>query len=417
MLGGAPAVEISGLTLRDAARGIANYGQLTVSDSRIVDNSTTPESGFAGGGILNYGTLTVQRSTIAGNESEVGGGIYGHGGASTTILDSTLSDNFAGDSGGGIYTIGELTVVNSTISGNRAIGDGGGIADFTGDRVALTNVTVVFNQADADGDGAGTGGGLRGSGDTVLHNSIVVGNTRGNGNSPSDYAGSIDLSSSFNLFGSLGGFQGGEPDTALGNLYYSADPRLGPLADNGGPTQTHALLGGSPAIEAGSSLRAVGPAGAPLLTDQRGAGYPRRAGSTVDIGAYEVAAANPTTFTVTTLLDEDDGGLGLGTGDSLREVMRAANDNVGSDTIAFALPAGSTISLSAGPLPILVDDVTISGPGANELSIGENPEVTIFQIGVLGGAPEVEISGLTLRGAAQGDCELRPADGARQPDC
>ena len=192
-----------------AARGIANYGQLTVSDSRIVDNSTTPESGFAGGGILNYGTLTVHRSTIAGNESEVGGGIYGHGGASTTILDSTLSDNFAGDGGGGIYTIGELTIVNSTISGNRAIGDGGGIADFTGDRIALTNVTVVFNQADADGDGAGTGGGLRGSGDALLHNSIVVGNVRGSGNSPSDYAGSIDVSSSFNLFGSLGGFQGG----------------------------------------------------------------------------------------------------------------------------------------------------------------------------------------------------------------
>ena len=92
----------------------------------------------------------------------------------------------------------------------------------------------------------------------------------------------------------------------------------------------------------------------------------------------------PSDLLVTTAVDEDDGGLGLGQGDSLRETIAAANAFPDHNTIAFALPAGSTISLSAGPLPVLVDDVTILGPGAHELSIGENPGVTIFQIGVLG---------------------------------
>ena len=373
-------------------RGIANYGQLTVRDSRIVDNTTTSASGFAGGGILNYGTLTVQRSTIAGNETDVGGGIYGHGGASTTILDSTLSDNFARDSGGGIYTIGELTVVNSTLSGNRAIGDGGGIADFTGDRIALTNVTVVFNQADADGDGVGTGGGLRVSGDTVLHNSIVAGNTRGTGSAGNEINGVVHASSSHNLIGTfLTSSDAGGMSPANGNLYVGNDVHLGPLADNGGQTKTHALLPRSSAIDAGSNLQAVL---ANLTTDQRGENRYRDGGSGslhVDIGAYE-AVDQPKVFVVTTELDEDDGGLGLGQGDSLREVIQAANENVGADTIVFNLPAQTVVTIAAG-LPAITDELVLRGPGTNALIVQSS---AAFR--TIGNDSTLEVSGLSFQG-------------------
>ena len=179
------------------------------------------------------------------------------------------------------------------------------------------------------------------------------------------------------------------------------DPGLGPLADHGGPTATHALLGRSLASMPGRisgrkywgchSIRA----GEPRVQDGW-SGMPQ-----VDIGAYEATPA-PHTYVVTTALDEDNGTLGAGQGDSLREVLEAANDNVGADRIEFDLPPNALITLAAGQLPAIVDNLTIVGPGAKQLAIGNDPDATVLVIGTPARAPDVEVSGVTLRGGRRG---------------
>ena len=357
-----------------------------------------------GGGIENAGTLTLVRSTLANNQGLSGGGLNNLLSGQATIIDSTLSSNSAG-SGGGILNRGELTIVNSTLSGNAARDSGGGARHVSG-TMSLTNVTITNNRADSDGNGLGGGGGLSaGNADVTLHNTIVADNYRGTGTTGDEVEGTLDPGSSFNLIGSFASnsSDSGGISPSNGNRFQADDLRLAPLADNGGPTPTHALRGGSPALDAGGNLPAVL---ANLAADQRGVNRFRDGGSgtsRVDIGAYEAVAA-PTTFTVTTIEDEDDGGLASGVGNSLREVLRAANDNVGADTIEFSLPASSTITLTRGGLPTVAEDLTILGPGADQLQIaggGERPAV-MLSIGNVNLRPTVELAGLTLRGAETG---------------
>jgi hypothetical protein len=304
--------QISGLTIANGRApngasgenggGISSSGILTLTDSAV--NSSQAGNGASGtggngGGIYNDGTLTVANSTIGGNQSGIGNGGVGFGGgiynASTlTVRNSTISGNqtTAGDAGngpgGGIYNAGTLIGTNSTISGNSAQGDGGGIG-YAGNGT-LTNVTITNNRADAADLGAGTGGGiLRSSGTLTLHNTIVAGNFSGSGAIAGDISGTVDAASSFNLLGTGG--SGGLSNNVNGNLISVVDARLGTLADNGGPTQTQALLAGSPALDAGSNTQA-GNAG--LTTDQRATVFARVVDgpdadttATVDIGAFE----------------------------------------------------------------------------------------------------------------------------------
>jgi hypothetical protein len=191
------------------------------------------------------------------------------GGAVATLERVALIRNEAGTVGGGLISAtGTLDVTNATFSGNAADDTGGGLF-IQGGTTNLYNVTVTGNVADADAEGSGQGGGVARTGGTVtIRNSIVAGNIDTGGQAP-DCIGPIG-SGGNNIIGNTTGCTFAATTGDLPNV----DPMLGPLADNGGPTQTHALLPGSPAINAaGSSCPAL---------DQRGA--PRK---DCDIGAYE----------------------------------------------------------------------------------------------------------------------------------
>ncbi|HEX8567524.1 MAG TPA: carboxypeptidase-like regulatory domain-containing protein [Pyrinomonadaceae bacterium] len=251
--------------------------------------TVTPAAPFRfGGGIYNNGgTLSLTNSSVSGNFSPAGGGAGGVGGGiystgTLTVANSTVSGNNAelcngcGTSGGGIYNDGgTASLTNSTISGNTAR-YGGGI--YNTGTLTITSSTITANTAQG-AVGPGSGGGIfnSASGSLILTNTIVAGNLVINSSSP-DIAGGVSPTSSFNLIG--------------------GDPKLGSLADNGGPTQTHALLPGSPAIDAGINSGAA--------TDQRG--FARRVdlpstpnaagGDGTDIGAYELQSS-PTAASVT----------------------------------------------------------------------------------------------------------------------
>jgi hypothetical protein len=250
---------------------------LTVSNSTLSGNSAVS----VGGAIYNYGTLTVSNSTLSGNSASYdGGGIYnGYYYSTLTVSNSTLSGNSAGYSGGGIANEGgTLTVSNSTLSGNSA-GYGGGIDMDSNYPMTLTNVTLTTNRANIFGGGLYV---LLGS--PVLHNTLIAGNYKGaTGTTADDVHGSLNSGGDYNLIGDgtgMTGLQNGVNGNLVGSDDAPIDPLLGPLQDNGGPTLTHALLRGSPAIDAGNNAYATD-------WDQRGPGYPRIVNGVIDIGAFE----------------------------------------------------------------------------------------------------------------------------------
>jgi CSLREA domain-containing protein len=276
--------------------GIFSSGQLTITHSSVRDNQAgagnfilsppfwSGQGGGTGGGVANEGLATIIASTISGNRSgqgASGGGFHSVGGI--------------GGAGGGIANYGAalLTLVNSTVSGNHA-GDGGSTDGYGGDGgdgggvynvgpFAASDVTVRGNLAGGGGTGiygspgsAGSGGGIFNQDSAELRNTILAGNRAGGAGS--DCQNTL-TSKGYNLVQSLAGCVLAGDTT--GNIT-GADPRLGPLADNGGPTWTHALLAFSPAIDAGSC---TGLDGNPVTQDQRDAARPQGAGC--DMGAYE----------------------------------------------------------------------------------------------------------------------------------
>jgi hypothetical protein len=278
-----------------AARGggisVCEVGHLFVTDS-IIRNNT---AGSHGGGIAHHialSTVTIANSMISGNVSgTVGGGIQSF--ADLTISDSTISGNFAPESGGGIiHTAGTLTLTNSTISGNGTNGGGGGL-DEPG--VAnLNNVTITDNTADEDADGlepvflvpADGGGVLQRAGGTVnFKNTIIGGNSDLGSPAAPDCSGTLN-SQGYNLIGNTTGCTIAGDST--GNIT-NTPPLLGPLADNGGPTQTHAPLSGNLVIIDAGNPGTPGSGGNTCeATDQRGVSRPQ--GAACDIGAYEAEA-------------------------------------------------------------------------------------------------------------------------------
>ncbi len=247
-------VSVSG---NDGGGGIRNDGTLTVTSSTISGNF-----GETGGGLFNTGTATVTNSTISGNQSRDGGGIGNQG--TLTVINSTLSGNLGGIDGGGLFNAGSATIINSTLSGNSSP-DGGGIKNRG--TLAVTSSTIsgnlAFDVEDPTADGIVNAAG----GAATLRNTIVANSAFRNCLGTFTSLGhTLDTGTTcgFTGFGDIG----------------NASPLLGPLQNNGGPTQTQAPLAGSPAIDAGDI------AGCPA-TDQRGIARPQ--GSACDIGAYEVA--------------------------------------------------------------------------------------------------------------------------------
>ncbi|NEO88185.1 MAG: DUF4347 domain-containing protein [Spirulina sp. SIO3F2] len=292
---------ISGNSANRVGGGVRSDGAVSVTSSTVSGNS----SGDRGGGIGNASTsaVTVTNSTISGNSSgRDGGGIFGNG--AVTVTTSTISGNSANDDSGGLRSDGAVTVTNSTISGNSARDGGGGIGNASTSAVTITNSTISGNSANDGGGGIYSNGAVIATNATIAFNSggdgggiyavlasslgnTIVANNRASGNGP-DLVGTFTANYSLILDPS-GATIGG------GNNIFNQDPLLQPLADNGGPTQTHAITAASPALNAGSNSIANL---AGLTTDQRGLAA-RIFGGTVDIGAYELnpnADVGPFTF-------------------------------------------------------------------------------------------------------------------------
>ena len=383
----------------EAGGGIFAGGDVTLNSSTVSNNS----SSNAGGGIRGFGNVMLINSTVSGNESgnQGGGGISASG--AVTLDHSTVSGNSSirnGDRGGGINASGTVTLDHSTVSGNTAYGDGAGIN--ASDDVTVRHSTITDNHVLR---AVNSGGGISiGQAALTIENSIVAGNTAGS-NSP-DFAGGpfVPLTVRHSLIGDNAGTGMTEsqiPD-ANGNLVGGLvggiiDAELGPLAFNGGLTETHAPLPGSPVIDRGD------PAIAPNPTefDQRGAPYVRVAngagGLRIDMGAHELQTVPGVNLVVDILDDEYDGNFGPGDL-SLREAISQANGSAGHNTITFdaAVVASSmTIDLELGEMEI-ADSVTIDGPGQHLLTIDGQQQSRVFHIS----APNVDttINRLTLTG-------------------
>ncbi|MGI8436491.1 MAG: choice-of-anchor Q domain-containing protein [Chthoniobacterales bacterium] len=309
---------ISGLTIRNGhtlasdshqgiGGGILNFGTLNLSFCVVSNNSGS----LLGGGIAHYlasGNSIISHCTISGNTvNGIGGGIVGYQSRSPlSITDTTIAGNAATTGGGGIYDdLTTITIARCTINGNTTTGSGGGIA--------MQEAPLTITDTTISGNSASSGGGILVNLGTVNIAATTITSNMGGGLSipfsqctvsltstiialnPTDVSG--DVTGSFNLIGNGTGETGitnGTNSNQVGTAAAPIDPKLGPLADNGGPTQTQALLPGSPAIDQGGAVAGV-------TTDQRG--FPRPVddpaipnapgGDGSDIGAFEVAGAAP----------------------------------------------------------------------------------------------------------------------------
>ena len=300
-----------------AGRGGGVYGEgatiLSISNSTITGNISGSSTSYGeGGGIYNYvgSTLSLDNSTVSYNTASMnGGGVMNDNGTTDHITNCTIANNTAQGVGSGFYggggilnTAGEIDLISgTTISGNSGVSlnqsyyGGGGIFNY-GEIVTIVNSTISGNSTNSDG-----GGILNNSKIDHIQNTTIANNTALDG-------GGI-FHASFGSFGELintiiagnTGLDFTEQATVTSATYdlvqassgnslvngtngniVGLDPKLGPLANNGGPTWTMALLTGSPAIDAGTSTDAPS-------TDQRG--LPRPSGAGFDIGAYEVQSA------------------------------------------------------------------------------------------------------------------------------
>ena len=261
------------------AGGILNNGSLTLDHVVVTENTMTTNAGDfwqGGGGIYNGdgATLNLIDSSVTNNQAAwSGGGVYSFFNTTTTILRSTINGNVSNDVGGGIRALGNMTITNSTISGNRSTGWHGGAIFQTDGNITITNSTIANNIAPDWAPSTFFIGQFGGSfvPTLTLTNTIITGNQWyacerfASGTAANVVSGGNNL------------VQDASCNPAASDLI-GANAQLGTLASNGGPTQTHALLAGSQAIDAAND--AVCPA-----TDQRGVTRPQ--GARCDIGSYE----------------------------------------------------------------------------------------------------------------------------------
>jgi predicted outer membrane repeat protein len=249
--------------------------QASIAGSAFTNNQVLTSTAFYGGGAirLTRGVLTLANSLLANNLSQGRGGALDISGGQATLSNVTVTGNTTKGSGGGLYVQND------------------GVNDLA--TVNLNNVTMTNNTADSDNDNTGDGGGLGALVGTItVVNSIIAANfdtpsNSGAGTIHPDCSGTF-ASPAYNLIGrddGCLGFVNGSNGNLVGTAGSPLDPLLAPLADNGGSTSTHALAGGSPAVNAANPL-APGSGGlACAVTDQRGVIRPL--GPRCDMGAYE----------------------------------------------------------------------------------------------------------------------------------
>jgi hypothetical protein len=365
--------------------GIYNQGTLSVRNCTISGNSATGRG--LGGGISNdartgSGVLTIDSSSVTGNSASVGGGIYSSGNTTVTVTNCTISGNTAtgtsgtAASGGGIFNDGTalatnltaaLIVSNSTLSGNSATshdGEGGAIYNDG----SLGHATVSVKNSTLSGNSA------------VLHGSGIV-NVRGGNNSTPNSAtltiGSTILKAGasgeniYNLDGAITSLgynlssdaAGGDATTGPGGPFLNqpgdirnTDPMLGGLQNNGGPTFTHALVCGGPAVDRGKNFDS-------LTTDQRGTGFNRTVGfpaatggDATDIGAFEVQAVcdNPPDIKSEGTIFRQQGGPSVNT--SIAEVLDSEQS---ANTLTVTVNGGSSATVNG----VTVSNIAINSGG------------------------------------------------------
>ena len=255
----------------------ADTGKLTLTTSTISGNNLVEGEGF-GSGLFNAGTAILMHSTVSGNLGDFGVGLFNIG--MLTLENTTVTDN-AGIAGGGLDNAGTATLTNTTISGNAASDFGAGGLRNDG-LMQIINSTIAGNVA---APGA-TVGGLLNFGTMELTRTIVAGNAARDCFNDS---GAL-ISQGHNLVGAGTGCPSDGPGDLTVNPAEVFTTVLGPLQNNGGPTETHALVEGSPAIDAGGSDCP------PPDTDQRGVTRPQDGDgdgtATCDIGAFELGPLN-----------------------------------------------------------------------------------------------------------------------------
>jgi hypothetical protein len=262
------------------AGGILNNGDLTLDRTVVTGNTMTTDAGDfwqGGGGIYNGegATLHLIDSSVADNTAQwSGGGIYSFFGTTTVIERSTISGNVSNDVGGGIRSLGNATILNSTISGNESTGWYGGAMFVTDGVVDVLSSTIADNVSPGGAPAAVFVGTFGDTSATLnIGSSIVADNTTEGCFLAPFGAGPVAINSlGDNVFTDGTCFPGAGDQVV-------ADAGIGDLADNGGPTLTHALVAGSPALD-------VADAGTCPATDQRGIARPQGAGC--DVGSFEL---------------------------------------------------------------------------------------------------------------------------------
>lgn len=358
-----------------------NNAVLNVDLSQFVGLTVT-----GSGGAIYFetgSTAAISNSTFSGNTATngFGGAIYDLSGAGLDIYGSTFTENeapFVAGFGGAVYTSGNATFVNSTFFGNSASLNGGGVYS-TGANVTYTNTTIVGN----------SGGGVyftNASGTVLINNSIIAGATSGTDVDGGD-TGSFDTSSAYNLIGTTN-----NADFLLINfntLNVNVSSVVAEeLADNGGPTQTLALLPDSIAIDAGSNSLAVDAEGDPLVWDQRGPDFTRYFNTTTDIGAFEWVPTD-----VDVLINPD--GTVYDDGDPIEGsvITLAPDSSVYADTVqqgSSAFIAEESLVIVGAGKNFILDNAgneisgTLSFSNVRDLTLLSTGDVTITQFDVSG---------------------------------
>jgi uncharacterized repeat protein (TIGR01451 family) len=368
---------------------------LTLRGLTLRNGDGTKSPSLQGGGIYHGGaTLTLENVAVTGNTGSQGGGIFAATGP-VNLTSVTLSGNHTTSAeGGGLFVNAQANLTNVTVSGNTATGEGGGIYVGGSGTVTLTQLTIAGNSA------AGMGGGgifLDGMATSITH-TIIAGNNISAGSDKDCKVNAGALTSSGHNLVQVASASCvfNKPGDQTG-----VDPKLGSLADNGGGTQTRALLPGSPAIDTGNT------SGCPAGQDQRGVSRPQ--GSGCDIGAYEVAIFDltvsvevPSTKTV---------------GHLLRYTMTISNLGSGlaeAVTLTDPLPAGATFvsatssqGTCAGSAPVTCAVGSVAGGATATVTIVVRPT----SLGTLGNTvtvTAVDVDSNPVNNSASASTEIGP---------
>ncbi len=401
----------NGQELAEGGGGISKVGAGTVT---LNDCTISGNTALYGGGMFNgNGQLTLNNSVISGNNAtKTGGGVMIEMSSDSILNGTTFNNNTAGIEGGGIYHLYSIsTLVNSTVSSNTTDMYGGGISNRAGDfnlsnvtvsgnsanedgagvyvvnidtftgTVSLTNTTITNNTADNNSSGSGDGGGIFKAFTTTvrLKNTILAGNTD-RGGEDSDCSNML-TSLGHNLFGDNVDCPSISSDLDLISLGLGIGNVLESLNNNGGSTQTHALVSGSPGINAGDN-------GACPINDQRG--ITRSQGVSCDIGAYELLLPSVSLSKTLQLGNNNP----IQPGDLLTYTITVVNNGDGNAigvTISDTLPmyidgsdVSETVNISAGTSLTITLNVTLS----NSVPFGEMITNTAFFSHTFGGGQD-----------------------------